>query len=28
MMNGGSEIIEVSGAKESVNFPVPEVLRV
>jgi len=28
MMNGGSEIIEVSGAKESVNFPVPEALRV
>ena len=28
MMNGGSEIIEVSGAKESVNFPVPNALRV
>jgi len=27
MMNGGSEIIEVSGVKESVNFPVPEALR-
>ena len=28
MMNGGSEIIEVSGAKESVNFPIPSELRV
>jgi len=28
MMNGGSKIIEVSGVKESVNFPVPESLRV
>jgi 4-hydroxy-3-methylbut-2-enyl diphosphate reductase len=28
MMNGGSEIIEVNGAKESVNFPVPNALRV
>ena len=28
MMYGGSEIIEVSGTKESVNFPVPEALRV
>jgi len=28
MMNGGSEIIEVSGVKESVNFPVPNALRV
>jgi len=28
MMNGGIEIIEVSGAKESVNFPVPVALRV
>ena len=28
MTNGGSEIIEVSGAKESVNFPIPSELRV
>ena len=28
MMNGGSEIIEISGAKESVNFPIPSELRV
>jgi 4-hydroxy-3-methylbut-2-enyl diphosphate reductase len=28
MMNGGIEVIEVSGARESVNFPVPEALRV
>jgi 4-hydroxy-3-methylbut-2-enyl diphosphate reductase len=28
MMNGGSEIIEVSGAKESINFPIPSELRV
>ena len=27
MINGGSEVIEVSGTKESVNFPVPEELR-
>jgi len=28
MMNGGSEVIEVSGAKETINFPVPNALRV
>jgi len=27
MINGGSEIIEVDGVKEGVNFPVPESLR-
>ena len=28
MMNGGSEVVEVSGAKESINFPIPSALRV
>jgi len=28
MMNGGNEVIEVSGARESVNFPIPAALRV
>ena len=28
MMNGGSEIVEVSGTKESINFPIPSALRV
>ena len=27
MINGGSEVIEVDGVKEGVNFPVPESLR-
>ena len=28
MMNGGSEVVEVSGTKESTNFPIPSALRV
>tara|TARA_B110000285_G_scaffold116468_1_gene131996 strand:- start:7227 stop:8144 length:918 start_codon:yes stop_codon:yes gene_type:complete len=28
MMNGGSEVVEVSGTKESINFPIPSALRV